>query len=120
MQRDMELVRKILLKMEKEGSTKISINLSIDGYSMEEIAYHCKMLYEQNLISAYKGHYADNSLYSFSIGTLTWEGHDFIDSISDDGFWRKVKDTLKAKKIPLTIEAVKMIIPVITKTMLDM
>jgi hypothetical protein len=119
MQRDMELVRKILLKIEHDGSTKSIFNLPIDGYDMEEVAYHCKMLYEQNLISGYKGNYADNSLYSFSIGTLTWEGHDFIDSISDDGFWNKVKDILKAKKIPLTVEAVKMAIPIVIKALLD-
>lgn len=79
MKRDMELVRLILLKIEEEYRSTAIYNLNISGYDMETVAYHCKILNEAGLISDYGARYADNSLWSFDVGSLTWEGNDFLD-----------------------------------------
>lgn len=44
MKRDMDLVRLILLKIEEEYKSHNIIDLTIDGYDMETVAYHCKIL----------------------------------------------------------------------------
>lgn len=109
MNRDMELVRLILLKIEEEYRSTTIYNLKISGYDMETVAYHCKILKEAGLISDYVAQYADNSLWRFGIGSLTWEGHDFLDKIRDNSQWKKVKDVIAQKGLPLVIETIKTI-----------
>ena len=110
MKRDMELVRLILLKIEEEYSSTAISNLNISGYDMETVAYHCKILNEAGLISDYGARYADNSLRSFGVGSLTWEGNDFLDKIRDNSQWKKVKDVIVQKGLPPpVIETIKTI-----------
>lgn len=55
MKRDMELVRKILFKLEETVCNVTEYNLKIDGYSMDQVAYHCAQLFEGGYIHDYKG-----------------------------------------------------------------
>ena len=109
MERNMDLVRLLLLQIEKEYVSTAIINLKVDGYSMEEVGYHCSILEEAGLISSYAPRYASDSLYFFTVGHLTWEGHDFLDKIRDDSMWGKVKTIAKKKGIPLFIDTIKSI-----------
>ena len=109
MERNMDLVRIILLQIEKEYRSTTLYDLKIEGYDMETVAYHCKLLYEAKLISAYKGMYADNKLQDYAVGSLTWDGHDYLDKIRDNSRWRKIKKLLKEKALPPTIEVIKML-----------
>lgn len=109
MERDMELVRKILFKIEEEFVSTAIMNLKIDGYDLETVAYHCHLLHDAGLISSYKSHYAGNELWCFSVGSLTWEGHDFLDKIRSDTVWNKVKTTIKKKGLPMILETIKTI-----------
>lgn len=54
MKRDMDLVRKILLKIEEDYVSTAVYNIKIDGYSDEQIAYHCKILYETTFMQFIK------------------------------------------------------------------
>ena len=38
---------------------------------------------------------------------LTWEGHEFLDSIRNDTVWKKIKDTVKEKGVQLSYEILK-------------
>lgn len=87
--------------------------------TMEQIAIHCKMMYEAGLISDYKAQYAGNSLYSFGVSNLTWEGYEYLDKIRDDSIWKKVKDVAKDKGLPLAIDTVKQIASVIISSMTE-
>ena len=53
MKRDIELIRLILQKIENEYVLTALHNLEIEGYDREQIAYHCKILAEKNMISSY-------------------------------------------------------------------
>lgn len=107
MKRDMELVRKILFKIEDTVDNVAEYNLTIDGYSMEQVAYHCAILNEGEYIHAYQGDYASNKIYSFGVSRLTWEGHEFLDSIRADTVWYKTKEVISSKGLPLVFEIVK-------------
>lgn len=119
MKRDMDLIRKIMLRIEEEYTSTAIFNLKVDGYTMEQIAVHCKMMYEARLISDYKAQYAGNSLYSFGVSNLTWEGYEYLDKIRDDSIWKKVKDVAKDKGLPLAIDTVKQIASVIISSMTE-
>ena len=45
----------------------------------------------------------------FSVGSLTWEGHDFLDKIREDTTWNNVKKIIKDKTLPFTLEVAKTI-----------
>ena len=107
MKRDMDLVRLILLEIEDKYSSTAIYDLAIDVYDTEMVAYHCKILYEAGLISDYKAQYADNEIYVFGVGSLTWDGNDFLEKIRDDSQWKKVKETITKKGLPLVVDTIK-------------
>ena len=107
MKRDMDLVRKILLKIEEEQNEFPLMNIEIDGYDMATVNYHCKLLYEAGLISGYKASTSMSGLDGFMVDSLTWEGNDFLDKIRDNSIWHKTKDAITKKGLPLIIDTIK-------------
>lgn len=53
--------------------------------------------------------YADDSVFFFSVGGLTWEGADYLDKVRDDSVWAKTKNLAAEKGVPLVVETVKTI-----------
>ena len=121
MQHDMELIRKILFTIEeKYVDTWLGGNeISIDGYDMKTVAYHCAILHDAGLIYDYKGQYGDDELLFFGVGRLTWAGHEFLDKIKNDTVWNKTKGVIKEKGIPFVLDAVKEIATAITTSMIQ-
>lgn len=105
MKRNIDLCRKILFAVEEQYVDTAIYNLKIENYSIEQIAYHCKILHDANLIFDYAPFYCENHIESFSVGALTWEGNAYLDKIRNDSIWNKVKDTLREKGLPLTFES---------------
>lgn len=92
MKRDMDLVRLILLEMEKQPAVIAYSDLIIDDYSQDEITYHIILLDEAGLIIA-----KDQSTMgriNWIPQRLTWEGHEFLEASRDDNNWTKAKDIM--------------------------
>lgn len=81
MMRNMELVRKILFKIEETVDNVAVSNLEVEGYTMDQVAYHCELLFGGGYIYNYEGQYVGGSILSFEVRGLTWKGHDFLDKI---------------------------------------
>jgi len=109
MKRDMDLIREVLLEIEKKYVSTAIYNLKIEGYDMATIAYHCKILHEAGLISSYNANYTSDGIYSFVVGSLTWEGNDYLDKVRDDSIWSKTKEVIIQKGIPLVFDTIKTI-----------
>lgn len=107
MKRDMDLIREILLKVEELYVDTAIYDLTIDGYDMATVAYHCKLLHNAGYIFDYKAQYASNEIYTFSVGALTWTGNEYLEKIRDNSRWGKIKNTLIQKGLPFTIDMVK-------------
>lgn len=107
MKRDMDLCRKILFAIEEQYVDTALYGLEVEGYSMQQVAYHCKILHDAGLISNYKGYFASNRLYDFAVGSLTWDGHEFLDKIRQDTIWNKTKDVITQKGLPMVLDVVK-------------
>lgn len=105
MKRDMELIRKILITIEYSNQTQGLILLKFDGYSDDQISYHVKILYEQGIIEAIDC--SSMTEFEWRAKGLMWEGHDYIDAISDEARWQKVKDWIKSTGKILTMETLK-------------
>jgi hypothetical protein len=97
MKRDMDLVRDLLLAIENhptlaDGSNALAVDtpeeLGLPDRSLEEIYYHLDMMIKKGLV--------DGELNQMEIiSGLTWDGHDFLDSIRDPVIWQATKDGAK-------------------------
>ena len=107
MERNMDLCRLILFKIETEYRSTALYNLNIDGFDLDTVAYHCKILADAGLLDSYEPIYGDDRIYAFSVGSLTWAGHGFLDKIRENTMWDRIKDKIKENTLPMTLEVIK-------------
>lgn len=105
MKRDMELIRKILITLEESEQTQGWVPLKFEGYSDDQISYQVKILAEQGIIGATDC--SNQSNFAWEAKGLTWDGHDYIEAIRDDGRWQKAKDWVENAGKILTMETLK-------------
>ena len=91
MQRDMDLVRNILLKIEA-GKNVAMNDLSKTACTNEDkLGYHIKMLVnEACLLTGIDVSSCDGPEWIHL--DLTWHGHEFLDSVRDPEIWRRTKE----------------------------
>ena len=102
MKRDMDLIRLILLEIEKAEENEVE-NMNIDGYSKEDVVFNAKLLKQYNMIEKFE----EDVLGNYYIGSLTWGGSDYLDSIRDNSKWKRIKSVIKEKALPFTFDIVK-------------
>jgi hypothetical protein len=104
MRRDFELIRKLLLEIEGEKP-------DLSSFNEDQILYHKALLIEAGLAEGPKPHYPSAKYTEIPdkviIKKLTWEGHNFIDAIRDQGRWQKVKEWIEEAGKILTLETIK-------------
>jgi len=107
MRRDWELIREILIKLEEipEQEGKLMPG-EINGYDAEIVSYHFKILYEAGLIEAeiVKALGIKPFYYAKS---LTWLGHELLDSIRKITVWNKIKERIRQRGLDLTFDVLK-------------
>lgn len=95
MKRDMDLLRKILLEVEKlPPGHRASGELAISGEDQATLNEHTWMLYESGYIEGVDAGHSGIGQACWPT-RLTMEGHDFIDSIRDDTIWEKTKQFIQ-------------------------
>jgi hypothetical protein len=88
---DKDVVRKILLAIEASDEEPGGlIDIEIPGKSQVEIAYHIQLLDEAGFIEAENLGNMDN--YDWRAKRLTFQGHEFLDTVRDPEIWRKTKE----------------------------
>ena len=96
MQRDMELVRKIMLAAEQHEHGFAPRDLTIEGYSDEQVGYHCYLLGDAGLAEAIDITTRGSESPYAEIRHLTWAGHEFLDAAKDDTTWERAKQRLSS------------------------
>ena len=104
MRRDMDLVRKIAFAIEDAKSPFDSKSLHIDGYTEEQIAYHCELMNESGLFHAIDVSHLQSKFAEFQINRLTSKGHDFTDAARSDTIWKKATTTIATTVGGVTID----------------
>lgn len=105
MKRDLELIRKILINVER-FSEEGSYDLDIPGYSKAEIIYNSELLIGEGYIKGDLKTYLDGSK-SLYLESLTWGGHDLLDSIRNESVWIKLKRTIEDSTGSVALETLK-------------
>lgn len=116
MKRDMDLIRAILLHVEKCDN----LQFTIEGYDEQCIAYHVRLLVQAGFLLARTSTSLSGEIELQDCGTtsLTWEGHEFLEASRDERLWSKAKqaagstggmvlDVLKSVLIGLATDAAK-------------
>lgn len=99
MQRDMDLIRALILKLEalpmRPGGivhiTAADEEVAIPGKTIEEIDYHLSQIENSGYIDTG----GVNPMEGIGFRCLTGAGHDFADSVRDDAIWREAKEGAK-------------------------
>ena len=112
MQRDLDLIRKILLKCEEREHGYDPSPFTIDGYTDEHIGFHIVLAGEAGLVHTtdITGQ-SDESPVALA-HSITWSGYEFLDDTKDETVWKKAKkaagnnsfDVLKAVLTVLATE----------------
>jgi hypothetical protein len=97
MQRDMELVRAILLKMEEHETGFAPSPFEIEGFTRGQIGYHVYLMGQAGLLNVVNVTAHGDSGPSALPINLTWAGYEFIASSKNEATWKKATSTVMAK-----------------------
>ncbi|OLF59651.1 hypothetical protein BTN33_07600 [Aeromonas veronii] len=124
MKRDWETVREILTKIEAMDSSKNYLSLrDFDTDTSEEkyrISGHMKLLMDKGLVEGTINSRVGIPVNDFSARALTWEGHEFLDTIRSDTVWNKTKETFADKGLDMTFETIKAVAAAAMTSMLGL
>lgn len=102
MKRDFNLIRSILLDVEKKLPEEALSKFTYEDYEKTIVAEHVRLLIEAEYLEgavAKKGH----QCRSFIIYRLTWEGHNFLDNAKNETIWKKVMADAEDKGMSLSM-----------------
>jgi hypothetical protein len=94
MQRDMELVRSILLIVEQHEHGNAPGDLEVEGYTADKIGYHCHLIGQAGLADVADLTTRGSNGPKARILRLTCVGHEFLDAARDSTVWEKAKSRL--------------------------
>jgi len=108
MNRDMDLIREILFKIEESGTTPQDVTKLVPDVPIETARYHIRLLVEAELVTAVDVSTMDGENYL--ITGLTWAGHDFLDAARSNERWEKAKSILANKGGGMVFDVVKQLL----------
>lgn len=116
MKRDMDLIRRILFKMEELPMTGGWYDIEIEGHSRDEITYHVRLMDEAGLIEAQD--LTTLTDIDWRPKRITYAGHEFLDAARSDKVWKTAKEKLLNATGTLTIEGMKIALGAAMKALL--
>lgn len=108
MKRDLDLVRSILIAVERADGTVDAGDLVGKDNDFKKVNYHVMLMANRGLLDLLSFQQDFNhDIIDLQISGLTWDGQDYLDSIRDPKVWAKVKKTVKEAVGSTTFEVVK-------------
>ncbi len=120
MQRDMNLVRKILLALETSAHGHAPLGMEIEGYSEEQIGYHVHLLGQAKLLTVEVTTGWGSQSPKAIPTSITWEGHEFLDSARDETIWSKAMKKAGDVGGPLSLTVLKSVLDSLLKGQLGL
>lgn len=110
MKRDLDLIKIILLEIEKKDDTSPITSLSIIEYDQKLVDYNIHLLNQAGLIKANITRVGANEIYDPIILEMTWSGHEFLDSARNETVWKKSKELIKQHGGSVPFEVLKSVL----------
>lgn len=107
MKRDLNLVREILLWMERQEHANVGSLPEFADYSGEQVGYHAYLAHEAGLIvAAVRETMGQPSPEAIPLH-LTFAGHDFLDAARDNTLWAKARNRVLSAGVSFTLDLLK-------------
>lgn len=104
MQRNMDLVRTILMRIEESPSGWAAQPFGIAGFTAEQVGYHAHIMMEDGLIEGVDVTHTGSKSPEALPRALTWKGHEFLDLARDQKRWNQAKSLIsKVGSAPLSV-----------------
>jgi hypothetical protein len=111
-----ELMRKVLLEVEELPNGGRTHDISVEGYTDSEVSYHIELLHEAGyLVGKDVG---SQSGKWWRAKRLTFDGHQFLNSIRDDGFFERLQIMVKENTGGVSVEALRIAAPILLQRLL--
>jgi len=122
MKRNLDLVRKILIYLEKKQDEKMMKSLELEGYESKEIMYHLILMDQAGLLRCERevsSSTPDRAIcvYPFS---LSWQGHEFLEASRNESTWNKAKRIVIDKTGGLSVDVLKALLISMAKESVDL
>jgi hypothetical protein len=109
MQRDMDLIREILLRLEAHPHG-FAPALKIDGYEDEQIGFHIVLMGQAGLVNVWDNTSTGDQSPCAMATSLKWEGYEFLAASKDESTWKKGKAAVMSKAGTLGFELLKAVL----------
>ncbi len=120
MKRDMDLVRKILLELEKHKHGYAPRPLAIEGHSEEEIGFHVHLMGEAGLLKTADVATRGSMSPQAQARNITWEGCEFLDAAREPSIWERAKVKIVSAGAGVTLEVLKGVLADLSKQALGL
>lgn len=101
MKLNQDCIRDLLLYLEENLSLERNItvnNIKIKDYSQEDLIYTTQKLFEAGYLNCEIINFITSSIPFIDVSSLTYKGHQFLDTIRDNKVWSKTKGILSSFK----------------------
>lgn len=109
MVRNWEIIRSVLLRLEDGKTARLVVQANqIEGFAHQEVAYNMALMKDAGLIDGLIRYSSegDGAIALAVAHGMTSKGHDFLDSIRNEGIWFDVKKRFREKGIEMTVDLV--------------
>lgn len=98
MKRDLDLIREILLEIEKENTPNVSVeNLFKKDFKKDSediLSEHILLLSEADFIDSMHETLENGKMIFVGNVRITWKGYEFLEQIRNDSIWKEAKQIL--------------------------
>src|SRR5579862_1589791 len=96
-----------MLAAEADESNCALVDLAIDGYTAQQLGFHCWLLVNAGLAASGNGEMKEgDDPYYCTIFHLTWAGYEFLDNARNESRWKTVMDKLRGAAGSVSVSVV--------------
>ena len=119
MKRDLDLVRELLVHFDSKPTDAPEIP-AIEGHAEIDVKYHLILLFEAGLIRADTETSKTGRVIRALPFSLTWQGHEFLDTARDTNAWNAAKKQVTSKTGSISFELLKALLTAYAKQKLGL
>jgi hypothetical protein len=93
--------------MEADEHGLLRRNLTIDGYSDEDVAAHAYLMDQAGLIVAVETTHMRSSSRTAIPRSITWYGYEFLEAARNQSIWEKAKAKARHAGVPFLFDILK-------------
>jgi hypothetical protein len=114
MKRDWDTIREILLRLDAAAPGEVLFPED----RAEEAAYHVDLLIEAGLVTGPSAGVPGPGTRPLAAMRLTWQGHEFLDTVRSDMVWQRTKRSFAASGLAMTTDLIRSVAANIAASML--